>query len=184
MSVDLKERAIALPQLMLGAAWGYGPSRFCEGCGQCCEAIPGPYYPHDIKELTVETILKGLHARIWIIDDWMQDIDIYFLRPRTKTDPDQPYYGSWGGECANLSDAGCSLEWHDRPSGCRALRPKEHQLGGCEYDDESKIGGKESAARAWSAPGIKGILSAALCLAQDQWKEIERIEECQQNQIS
>lgn len=32
---------------------------------------------------------------------------------------------TWGGECVNLTDSGCSLSWDDRPVNCRGLVAKD-----------------------------------------------------------
>lgn len=170
------EISIALPQLVPGKAWGYGPSAQCQGCGACCEGLPGAYFPHDIVPLTAEVIAAGMVDGTWIADCWEGDPrpdmnelrSAYYLRPRAVTDKPGPFCGSWGGACVNLSDAGCSLDWADRPSGCRALKPRRDGFSDCICDDGPVTAETNSAVMHWLA--FHDMVGEAIAIAAPQMK--------------
>ena len=164
----MNNKVITLPQLIPGvSAPGYGPSELCEGCGECCRALPGSYYPSDLRVISVGAIVEGIVDGRWVIDSWVGDprssvaIDsgggmrhalAYFLRPRTVDEIDgdtEPYSESWGGTCANLGVDGCALSWVDRPQDCRSLRPCGHVDDDCVYPLLGKMAPKRAAALAW-----------------------------------
>jgi hypothetical protein len=48
----------------------------------------------------------------------------YYVRPPIKGHWDELEFGSWGGECALLTERGCVLPFYDRPIACQMLVPR------------------------------------------------------------
>ena len=97
----------------------------CKKCkGLCCKQMGCHYSPKDFKDLSFEGLKKEIEkGKISI--DWWETGDVfnpeYYLRARNKNgriiDP------SYGGECINLTEKGCSLSFEERPLGGKALKP-------------------------------------------------------------
>lgn len=103
--------------------FNYSNPSLCTLCrGKCCKQMPGQYSPDDFKEPITYEFLKGLLEAGSHSIDWHEDPEIYYIRPRSingeKIDP------SYGGQCINLTDTGCSLPEEVRPLQCRMLEPK------------------------------------------------------------
>ena len=125
----------------------------CSGCGKCCKAYSGCVFPHQLKEVTEESIRemikKGYCFDWWEGDPREDSYELsraYFMRPQHKnaigkiTDP------SWGGECVfHSDDTGCSLSFDERPLTCQSLVPQLNRH--CKLEDEGT--NKKGAALAW-----------------------------------
>ena len=97
-------------------------SSMCSECGgACCKRKPGIYTPEQFESISYDSIKELLDSGTFAIDWWEDDTPIYFIRPRIKGEP--AIYGSWGGECINLTSKGCSLDFKDRPHACQTLVP-------------------------------------------------------------
>ena len=101
----------------------------CAACGgKCCKTIPGIYWPSDIVPLTADRIAAMIRADLACIDWWEGPIEpeapsrCLFLRGRAVNDHGA-ITGSWGGQCTQLTEQGCRLEWEARPRVCRELMP-------------------------------------------------------------
>lgn len=125
----------------------------CGPCGgQCCKKMPGIVHPDDI-EISEENLTRLIAEEGYAIDCWEnnpfddnRDIGrVYYLRPRTIKAKDKVFDYSWGGQCINLGDNGCELDWIVRPAQCRALVPKENH--GCFF--ETHQFSKRELAKAW-----------------------------------
>lgn len=97
-------------------------SSMCSVCkGKCCKRMPGIYISSQFPDFNVSVLNDLLNTEKFAIDWWVDSVPIYYLRPRIKGE--KAICGSWGGECINLTDTGCSLKFDDRPNGCQALIP-------------------------------------------------------------
>lgn len=141
-------RITALPQ-----AKGFRPIKACASCGECCKRSPGIYHPTDFKSITVDALAAAMIAGTVAVDWWEGDprgegqknevSSAYFLRPPTikPRDPLSPRDPSWGGQCALLTETGCSLSYARRPAECRRLKPDRSRqciLPGGAYDPYAK----------------------------------------------
>ena len=124
----------------------------CSSCGQCCKRLPGIVHPSDLKEVTKES-LNEMYKNGYQFDYWEgnltgnlehEGITFYYLRPQTKKSVGKVIDASWGGECVFLSETGCSKTFEERPTQCRALKPKED--GNCHLDKKYS---KEEMIRSW-----------------------------------
>jgi len=137
----------------------------CKKCGgQCCKSAPGCYIPSDIGNTESDIKIKllfGLRSGFYAVDSWdgklnKEDNDeygsIYFIRPRVKGN-NKIYDASWGGECANLTENGCSLSFNNRPYECKLLIPKyENNEAKCHYPkwfSKKHENGKHFSATQW-----------------------------------
>ena len=94
----------------------------CAVCeGKCCKYMGCHYSPKDFEDLTFEGLKREIKKGKISIDWWEAVFPEYYLRARhvdaNIVDP------SWGGTCINLTEAGCSLSFEERPLGGKALRP-------------------------------------------------------------
>lgn len=112
--------------------------------GLCCRNMGCEIFPQDVKRwfntdiITKDIIIKLLDSKYIQLDWYEGDIReyifkypnikdyksiSYYLHMRNKNDP--VIYDSWGGECiAFISGVGCKLTWEQRPTGGKALIPK------------------------------------------------------------
>lgn len=94
----------------------------CSQCkGACCKSSPGIYTSDQFEQVTTEVIVEMLRSGNYGIDWWEADQPTYYIRPRIVNIPE--IYGAWGGECQNLSDKGCTLNFDSRPYECQMLEP-------------------------------------------------------------
>lgn len=98
----------------------------CASCGKCCKSYAGFYEPNQVLSLLEDLkntgTFKGLGETHQI--DWYEGSpDIYMIRPAHKNSLGRERDPSWGGECVNLTDTGCSLTFEQRPLQCQALTP-------------------------------------------------------------
>jgi Fe-S-cluster containining protein len=114
----------------------------CSGCGQCCKRMPGIVSPSELKEVTVES-LTNLFRSGYQFDYWEGnltgkeehvDTTFYYLRPQTKRSVNKIVDASWGGECVFLEESGCSKSFEERPTQCRALKPRKN--GNCHFNKQ------------------------------------------------
>lgn len=105
----------------------------CKKCkGFCCKSMGCHISPHDLKEITVESIIALIDESKCISIDWWEGNpitnestgeEVYFLRIKNKeckiVDP------SYGGTCSILKDSGCPLSYEYRPKGARELIPNK-----------------------------------------------------------
>lgn len=125
-------------------------SILCSTCGgRCCKEMPGEYHPSqfNLEDASLYLLVKGGEVAV---DCWEGDTEddgkleqVYYIRPRivgVLPGLDR----SWGGQCANLTEAGCKLSFENRPYGCRALTPVKEMYPKCRSDWS-----KEHAARSW-----------------------------------
>lgn len=118
----------------------------CGKCGGgCCKRSPGIFSPGDVGAPVVGTMRERIHALltsgIGQLDWWEGDPRdgheelgrCLFLRAAILGE-DRIYSPSWGGCCAMLKDAGCSLPFGERPANCRELVPRES--GRCHLPKE------------------------------------------------
>ena len=126
---------------------GYKNMNICSICkGFCCKRSPAIVYPEDIKG-ELKTGLKAiLETGKYCIDWWEGDPEIYFIRPATKGNEGKLLDPTWGGECTFLTEEGCSLEFSERPEGCRFLRPNSNYPYDCDAPDGHN---KKHGADAW-----------------------------------
>jgi len=122
---------------------GYPPSALCVECGgQCCKKLPGCAHPEDFNNADEGAIRTALKSGKWVID-WCGEDDLYFLRPAT-VHGEAIFDPSFGGTCVLLTPKGCSLDFDQRPRGCRMLEPRPLEIG-CTTDY-----GKPEAIRDWA----------------------------------
>lgn len=117
---------------------------FCKDCGKCCKHYAGMYHPEQVLnelELLKNNQLNDLGTK-YQIDCWenWENGDIYFLRPAHTNSLNEIIDRSWGGQCVNLTDTGCSLTFEQRPYECQKLKAYDYHK--CS-SDESKITIKE-----------------------------------------
>lgn len=103
-------------------------------------SLPGPYTPADIKRI-FGSVEKAIKSNLVAIDWWEAEESLYFIRPRVEG-VDDLYDPSWGGECIHLTDTGCNIPFDNRPTYCKALKPKKY------HDCDDSIGGHNSKYRA------------------------------------
>ncbi len=124
--------------------------------GGCCRRAPGVVFPEDIKEEITKESLKRYLDKGYAFDWWydklfddQENTTNYYLRPQTITTKDKLFYPSWGGRCILHTDEGCSLNFEDRPTQCKALIPsKKDDQYNCKSLSEEKYG-KKASALAW-----------------------------------
>lgn len=129
----------------------------CRMCGgKCCKGMPGLTLPVDWgapDRLVMATkLVDALATGRYAIDWWEGDPadgpleQCYYVRPAVVGHENQLRHASWGGQCTFLGPRGCSMEFHDRPSECRALKPSpgDHH---CKFEPEYK--GKQWAVEQW-----------------------------------
>ncbi len=152
---DSLEKAVDDTMEMPHTAPNILPTELCAECkDSCCQLLPGAFFPNDLGDITVESVVAFVLSGRACIDWWECDPrEVFvsteeavsrgcFLRPRTVAASDRPVDASWGGVCTHLSDAGCMLTRDEMPTACKALEPGKD---GCV--DHS--GGKNGAAMAW-----------------------------------
>ena len=135
----------------------------CVACGgHCCKNYAGCMWPDEFANL--DELVEGLADGVLAIDQWEGDprYDEYvegglgcclFIRPAHKPGTgaachpvDKVYDNrSYGGECVHLDRDGCRLEWDDRPTQCRMLKPGTKE-DGCQIQGKYT---KRDAALAW-----------------------------------
>jgi Fe-S-cluster containining protein len=103
----------------------------CSMCkGKCCKRMPGTIHPDQIKDISVESLSALIKTKNYAFDYWegnpsdntsFDGVTAYYLRPATKGAIGRIVDASWGGECAFLTDTGCSLSFDDRPLECQEL---------------------------------------------------------------
>ena len=110
-------------------------SDLCKHCkGRCCRNSGCQISPHDLKEITVESICNlidesnAVSIDWWegnpLIDDYTQE-RVYFLRIKNKdSDVIDPLFGR--NECSILTENGCPLPFSYRPKGARDLIPRPY----------------------------------------------------------
>ena len=104
-------------------------SPLCKDCGRCCSRMGCHLSPKDVKDKTVEGLIKLIEESECIGTDWwegdlngMNDYSkIYYLRAKHKDEP--VVFGSYGGTCVLLTETGCMLPFEYRPRGARLLIP-------------------------------------------------------------
>jgi len=109
----------------------------CAKCkGLCCKTMGCHYSPRDFKDLSFEGLKSEIEKGKISIDWWENDEPEFFLRARNNNAP--IIDPSWGGVCVNLTPAGCSLSWEERPLGGKALRPNPDMKKDCDYTTYDK----------------------------------------------
>lgn len=146
----------------------FQPTPKCSECqGKCCKTLPGSWYPQDIPGgPTVENVVAFVRSGRACFDWWEGDPRKghdelergLFLRPRTVGGP-FVIDPSWGGTCVYLQSFGCSLQWDERPTGCRALKPIEKEC-------VNHAGDKSSDAVAWLTLGT--LLEDAIAICEEE----------------
>lgn len=114
----------------------------CAKCGgNCCKRTPGIYSPEQFGAPDNKQIERQLYSALmagraqidWWEGDPRKDEDRfnpkrvrygYYVRPPIKGHLDEFEFGSWGGECALLTERGCVLPFYDRPIACQMLVPR------------------------------------------------------------
>lgn len=97
----------------------------CTPCGgKCCQNAPGAYFPSDFGDTEAE-VRAGVHAALLGGTAALSGYEDPYVHP--------PIAGRVGmvhlthpadkNPCANLTPAGCSLEFNRRPTQCRVLVP-------------------------------------------------------------
>ena len=138
---------------------GYQPTEACALCkGACCKQYPGGADPEDFGKPLVENLITALESGRWCVDWWEGDVNegerdlsrTLYVRPASKAHEGELEHGLWHGECTFLTETGCSLEFDQRPRGCRMLEPVEGQrcIGHYEEDNPS-VSDKEASCRSW-----------------------------------
>jgi hypothetical protein len=106
----------------------------CGPCGGvCCKSVAGIYHPSQFGETRMEikrnlrrALATGRYAVDWWDGDPRPGKDEFgramYVRP-AHINVTRLYDASWGGTCVNLTDAGCSKPFDDRPHQCRDLVP-------------------------------------------------------------
>lgn len=103
----------------------------CAACtGRCCEHMGCHISPNELKEISVNAIIRFIEESGCVSIDWWEgdvipngDLDkVYYLRMRNRgfrvVDP------SHGGRCIALDEEGCLLGFMYRPAGGRGLLPR------------------------------------------------------------
>jgi Fe-S-cluster containining protein len=124
----------------------------CSSCGQCCKRLPGIVHPSELKNITKESLIE-MFDNGYQFDYWegnltgqpeYDEVTFYYLRPQTKKSVGKMVDASWGGECVFLTETGCSKTFTERPTQCRALKPKDD--GNCSV---GKKHSKEQMIKDW-----------------------------------
>ena len=112
----------------------------CSKCkGQCCKSQSCPVFPTDLEKVDKESIIN-LIGKGYCFDYWegnptdnikYNGLIAYFIRPKHKNYEDRLIDATWGGECIFLTDEGCKLLESERPSGGKAVIPKEGFPNNC-----------------------------------------------------
>lgn len=128
-------------------------ARACATCGgKCCLRMPGIYLPEDFGSSPeeVEETVRRLAGEGMVQVDWLEGEDpSFYVRPTAIDERVNSIHSpTWGGRCVNLTDAGCSLQFRERPHGCRRLIPNAESPGDCGDDAYPK---KRDYAHAWSS---------------------------------
>ena len=104
-------------------------SPVCSGCGRCCKNMACHISPDDVKDKSVEGLIKWIESSGAVsIDWWVGDTEendyydrVYYLR--MKHHNENFVCGSYGGKCVFLTPTGCSLSFEYRGKGARGLAP-------------------------------------------------------------
>lgn len=124
-------------------------SPICAECkGICCRESPGICWPEDINPFDPDRIVQMVSYERYAID-WYEgdprangDLGrVLYVRAAVSGVADAIHPG-WGGECAFLTETGCSLSPDKRPRQCLALVPQEN----CDCKEGFD---KEAAAMVW-----------------------------------
>lgn len=106
-------------------------TKICGDCnGKCCKGMPGFCLPGDFgldasdrvsaTERIAELLISGDYQVEWWVGEERNEL---FIRPATLFAKGRIFDGSWGGQCARLTDTGCSLPFIARPYECQHLKP-------------------------------------------------------------
>lgn len=129
----------------------------CARCtNRCCDHMPGAYFPEQLKEITINSILE-LFQQGYIIDWWEGDPrkgltipeqlpQAYYLRPAI-VGINKLFHPAYNGKCNFLTDTGCKLDFKSRPLECKTLVPNEIAPGKDCKPDMNYV--KKAAAIAW-----------------------------------
>jgi len=144
--------------------------KLCTKCGgRCCKTLPGAAEPKDFgapnKKILIARVSAALASSEWCFDWWEGDprpgrrrerIErAYFMRPAVKGHVGERFHPAWKGECALLTKKGCSLEYGERPVGCRGLKPIP------SFDCQPAYGDKREVAILW-VPYLGALREAGL----------------------
>lgn len=98
--------------------------------------MSGIAFPEDFGLPETEEKIKDafLKTNLWALDVWDGEFehngkngyDVFYVRPRLKNAKEKLIDRSWGGECINLTESGCSLTFENRPTICRQLVPSKN----------------------------------------------------------
>ena len=112
--------------------------KLCAECGgKCCTSMPGIYSPDDFDTpISIGLLLSLFETGNYAIDSWVDEPDIYFVRPRIKGAPQLEE--SWGGPCIHHTSTGCNIDNEQRPKQCKVLIPSSDNClappGGNKHD--------------------------------------------------
>lgn len=106
-------------------------SPVCAKCGRCCGHMSCHISPDDVRDKSVEGLIKWIEESGCVAIDWWDGDteengyydEVYFMRMRHKNEA--PVTGSYGGRCVFLTDKGCTIPFEYRGKGARLLVPKE-----------------------------------------------------------
>lgn len=121
---------------------GFESGEICRECGgSCCKSNGCSLAPDDMlreladREVTREAVLKWLRQGDYAIDSFShQGERVYYIRMRHK------FFTFIGvdamGECAALTDKGCSRSFAERPTGGRCLEGRADYKCEQHYTEE------------------------------------------------
>lgn len=94
----------------------------CSSCGGvCCKRAAGIYHPEQVKDILENIDTFDGFGKTHQIDCWSGNPDIFWLRPVHTNSVGKIRDDSWGGQCVNLTDNGCTLSFDERPLQCQKL---------------------------------------------------------------